>query len=289
MGAFILTNLRLALDGVAFAGLLFLVASGFTLIFGLMRIANLAHGSFYLVGGYIGYTLVVQFHGNFWLALIVGALSIGALGVLVERALLRFMRGQELAEVLATVGLSLILGDLALVVFGGTPENVPTPPSLAHSVQFGNFTYPLDHLFVLGLSVVVAVGLWLFTTRTRYGAIIRAGVDDAEMVSGLGINIRAVFTGIFFLGAALAGLSGVAGGMILGLGPTYDGTILQFALVVVIIGGLGSLPGAVVGSLIVGLVDVFGKTYLPELAYFTVFAPMVIMLALRPRGLFGRA
>jgi branched-chain amino acid transport system permease protein len=289
MGAFILTNLRLALDGVAFAGLLFLVASGFTLIFGLMRIANLAHGSFYLVGGYVGYTLVVQFHVSFWLALIVGALSIGVLGVVVERVLLRFMRGQELAEVLATVGLSLILGDLALVVFGGTPENVPTPPALAHSVQFGSFTYPLDHLFVLGLSVVVAVGLWLFTTRTRYGAIIRAGVDDAEMVSGLGINIRAVFTGIFFLGAALAGLSGVAGGMILGLGPTYDGTILQFALVVVIIGGLGSLPGAVVGSLVVGLVDVFGKTYLPELAYFTVFAPMVIMLALRPRGLFGRA
>lgn len=289
MGSFILTNLTLALDGVAFAGLLFLVASGFTLIFGLMRIANLAHGSFYLVGGYIGYTLVTQFHGSFWLALIVGALSIGVLGVLVELVLLRFLRGQELAEVLATVGLSLILGDLALVVFGGTPENVPTPPLLAQRIVIGGFVYPVDHLFVLALGILVAVGLWLFTTRTRYGAIIRAGVDDAEMVSGLGINIRAVFTGVFFLGAALAGLSGVAGGMILGLGPTYDSTILQFGLVVVIIGGLGSLPGAIVGSLIVGLVDVFGKTYLPELSYFTVFAPMVIMLALRPRGLFGRA
>lgn len=284
-----LLNLRLLLNGVAFAGLLFLVASGFTLIFGLMRIANLAHGAFYLVGGYIGYALVTRLGANIWLALLVGAVSMGLFGILVERVLLRLLRGQDLAEVLATVGLGLILGDLSLVIFGGTPENVPTPAFLAHSIHVGDFVYPLDHLFVLILSILIAIGLWLFTERTRFGAIVRAGVDDAEMVSGLGINIRAVFTGVFFIGAALAGLSGVAGGMILGLGPGYDSTILQYGLVVVILGGLGSLPGAVIGSLIVGLLDSFGKAYLPELSYFTLFAPMVIMLALRPRGLFGRA
>jgi branched-chain amino acid transport system permease protein len=284
--------LNLVLGGIAYAGLLFLVASGFTLIFGLLRVANLAHGAFYLVGAYLGYEVVRHFsnsNGSFWLAVLAAVVGMGVFGVIVERFLLRLVRGQELQEVLITVGLSLMMADLSLVVFTSEPITFPTPPFLAGHVTVGSFTYPLDHLFVFLMSALVAVGLWYLTARTRVGAIIRAGVDDAEMVSALGINIKAVFTGVFFLGAALAGLAGVSGALILGVSPGDDSIILQLGLVVVILGGLGSLYGAIIGSLIVGLIFSLGTAYLPELQYFLLFAPMVIMLAVRPRGLFGRA
>lgn len=284
--------LNLVLGGIAYAGLLFLVASGFTLIFGLMHVANLAHGAFYLVGAYIGWEVVTHFgsgNGNFLLAVLGAILGIGLFGVIVERLLLRLVRGDELLEVLITVGLALIVADLSLVIFTSDPVTFPTPPFLAGHLSIGGFVYPIDHLFVFVVSVLVGVGLWLLNTRTRIGAIIRAGVDDAEMVSALGINIKAVFTGVFFLGSALAGLAGVSGALILGVAPGDDSVILQLGLVVVILGGLGSLEGAVIGSLIVGLVFSLGTAYLPELQYFLLFAPMVIMLAVRPRGLFGRA
>ncbi len=284
--------LNLVLDGIAYSGLLFLVASGFTLIFGLLRVANLAHGTLYLVGAYIGYDVVARFggsNGSFLLAVLGAVVGMGLFGVAVERVLLRLVRGQELQEVLITVGLALIMADLSLVVFTSQPVTFPTPPFLAGRVTMGGFVYPLDHLFVFIVSVLVAVGLWLLTAKTRLGAIIRAGVDDAEMVSALGINIKAVFTAVFFFGAALAGLAGVSGALILGISPGDDNLILRLALVVVILGGLGSLAGAVIGSLIVGLIFSLGTAYLPELQYFLLFAPMVIMLAVRPRGLFGRA
>lgn len=284
--------ITLVLGGIAYAGLLFLVASGFTLIFGLLRVANLAHGAFYLVGAYLGYDIVRYFGGtnlNFFLAGLAATVGMGLFGVLVERVLLRLVRGQELQEVLVTVGLALIMADLSLVVFTSDPITFPTPPFLSGRLTVGNFVYPWDHLFVLFMSIAIGAGLWLFTSKTRVGAIIRAGVDDAEMVSALGINIKAVFTAVFFLGAALAGLAGVSGALILGVAPGDDSLILRLGLVVVILGGLGSLTGAVIGSLIVGLIFSLGTAYLPELQYFLLFAPMVIMLAVRPRGLFGRA
>ncbi len=284
--------LNLVLGGIAYAGLLFLVASGFTLIFGLMRVANLAHGVFYLIGAYIGWEVVTHFGSgnvNFLLAVLGALLGIGLFGVIVERLLLRLVRGDELLEVLITVGLALIVADLSLVIFTSDPVTFPTPPFLAGRLNIGGFVYPIDHLFVFLVSVLVGIGLWLLNTRTRIGAIIRAGVDDAEMVSALGINIKAVFTVVFFLGAALAGLAGVSGALILGVAPGDDSVILRLGLVVVILGGLGSLGGAVIGSLIVGLIFSLGTANLPELQYFLLFAPMVIMLAVRPRGLFGRA
>lgn len=284
--------LTLVLGGIAYSGLLFLVASGFTLIFGLLRVANLAHGAFYLVGAYLGYD-IVKYFGNsnvsFWVAILAGIVGMGVFGVIVERVLLRFVRGQELLEVLITVGLALIMADLSLVLFTSDPISFPTPPFLRGRLTIGTFVYPWDHMFVLVLSILVGIGLWFFNEKTRLGAIIRAGVDDAEMVSALGINIKAVFTGVFFLGSALAGLAGVSGALILGVSPGDDSVILRLGLVVVILGGLGSLTGAVIGSLIVGLVFSLGTAYLPELQYFLLFAPMVIMLAVRPRGLFGRA
>lgn len=278
----------LTLNGASFGALLFLLSSGFTLIFGLMNIVNLAHGSFYLIGGYVGLT-TLQATGNFWLALASGALSMGLVGTVVERGLLRPVRGQVMAEVLLTVGLSLIFADLALATWGGDPILLPRPPSLRGSVELGGLTYPVFRLFVLGLGVLVATAMWLVHSRTRIGAILRAGVDDREMVAALGINVKAIFTIVFTAGALLAGMTGVIGGVFLSLYPGADGEILLFALVVVILGGLGSLPGAIVGSLLVGLIDSFGRSLTPSLSYFLLFAPMALILIFRPTGLFGRS
>jgi branched-chain amino acid transport system permease protein len=276
------------LNGLTYAGLLFLLGSGFTLIFGLMRVVNLAHGGTYLVGGYVGYSAIVFTH-NFVLGLIAGALAMGVFGVVLERGLLIRVRGLPMSELLLTMGVAFIMGDLALAIWGGDPLAVRFPGGLGRSSHIGPLTYPNGRFFILGVAVVVAVLLWLLLKRTRIGAVIRAGVDDREMVSALGININRVFTGVFVLGAMLAGLAGVLGGAVLTLYPTGDSDILVFALVVVIIGGLGTLEGAVAGALVVGLLDNYGKAYFPELAYFTVFAPMVLILLWRPQGLFGRS
>lgn len=275
------------LNGVTFGALLFIVSSGFTLIFGLMRIVNLAQGSMYLVGGYVGLS-IIHSTGSFVLALIVGALVMGAAGLVVERGLLRMVRGQPMSEILLTVGLSFIAADLALAHWGGDPVNVPAPAGIAGSTSVFGITYPTFRLFVLGLGAAIAVALWLLQERTKMGAIVRAGVDDRDMVSALGINVKAVFTAVFALGALLAGLAGVVGGAFLSLYPGADTEILTYSLVVVVIGGLGSLRGAVLGSVLVGLVYDFGQSLVPNLAYFVLFAPMALILLLRPGGLFGR-
>ena len=278
----------LSLNGVSFGALLFLLSSGFTLIFGLMRIVNLAHGSFYLLGGYVGLSLM-QAGQSFWVAMMGGALAIAVLGFVVERGLLRRVRGRTMPEVLLTVGLSLIFADLALAQWGGDPILLDRPAQFAGTVELGGVTYPEFRLLVLGLGILLAAAMWILQARTRIGAIIRAGVDDREMVSALGINVNAVFTGVFVFGALLAGMTGVIGGVFLSLYPGADGEILNFALVVVILGGLGDLRGAIVGSLLVGLIDSFGRSLTPSLSYFLLFAPMALILIFRPRGLFGRA
>jgi branched-chain amino acid transport system permease protein len=275
------------MNGVTFAALLFLLASGFTLIFGLMRITNLSHGGFYLIGGYVGLS-VLRLTGSFWLALLAGALAVGMLGLLLERTLLTQVRGQVQSEVLLTLGLAFILGDVALVIWGGDPQTIRLPGLLSESTSVFGLTYPVFRLFMVLMSVVVGVGLWYLQERTRLGAIIRAGVDDREMVDAIGIDIKVVFNRVFALGAFLAGLAGLLGGVFLSLYPGADFEILLLATVVVIIGGPGSLAGAVIGSLLVGLVDAFAKALVPDLLYFTLFAPMVIILAWRPHGLLGR-
>jgi branched-chain amino acid transport system permease protein len=275
------------LNGITFGALLFLVSSGFTLIFGLMRIVNLAQGSLYLIGGYLGLS-VVRGTGSFVLALIAGAVGIGFAGFAIERGLLRLVRGRPMSEILLTVGLSFIAADVALATWGGDPVTVAAPDSINGSTSVFGIEYPTFRLFVLVLGAAVAGGLWLLQERTRMGAIVRAGVDDREMVAALGINVKAVFTAVFTIGALLAGLAGVVGGAYLGLYPGADSEILTYALVVVVIGGLGSLQGAIIGSLLVGLIYVFGQSLVPSLAYFVLFAPMALILIFRPRGLFGR-
>lgn len=276
------------MNGVTYAGLLFLLGSGFTLIFGLMRIVNLAHGSTYLVGGYIGYTVMAATN-NFILALLAGAVSMGIFGVILERGLMRQVRGQPISELLLTMGVSFVMGDLALAIFGGNPLSVRMPGGLDKSTLIGPITYPNERFFILGVAIVVAVILYVVIGRTRAGAMIRAGVDDREMVDALGIPIKRVFTAVFILGTFLAGLAGVLGASLLTLYPGADSEILTYALVVVIVGGMGSLKGAVIGSLVVGLLDNYGKAYFPELAYFSLFAPMVLILLWRPQGLFGKS
>jgi branched-chain amino acid transport system permease protein len=275
------------LNGISLAGLLFFLASGLTLVFGLMRIVNLAHGGFYLIGGYLGLTIVTA-TGNFWLALLVAGVGIAAFGLFTERVLLRRLRGQELPEVLLTVGIATVLGDLALATWGGDPRTVPVPGYLAGSVTLGDITYPRFRLVVTVCAVVIGLVLWYLQQRTRIGAIIRAGVDDRETIAALGINIDRVFTGVFIFGALLAGVAGVIGGAFLSLLPGADVQVLLLGLVVVIIGGLGSLPGAALGSVIVGLADAFGRSELPQIASFILFAPMALVLILRPQGLLGR-
>jgi branched-chain amino acid transport system permease protein len=276
------------LNGLTFGALLFLVSSGFTLIFGLMRIVNLAQGSLYLIGGYIGLS-VIRATGSYWLALLGGAVAVGALGLAIERGLLQRVRGRPMSEILLTVGLSFIAADLALAIWGGDPQTLSVPDGIDGKATIFGVTYPVFRLVVLGLGVAFAVGLWALLEHTRIGAIVRAGVDDREMVAALGINVNAVFAGVFALGALLAGLAGVVGGAYLSLYPGADTEILTYSLVVVVIGGLGSLRGAIVGSLMVGLVYDFGQSLVPDLAYFVVFAPMALVLLLRPQGLFGRA
>ena len=275
------------LNSLTFAALLFLVASGFTLIFGLMRIVNLAHGAMYLTGGYVAYA-AATYTGSFMLGMIAAAVVVALLG-LVEQSLLRFVKGAELRQVLLTLGLALMINDATLVIFGGDTFSVPIPTLLRGPLEFFGMAYPRYRLFVLLVGILVLVLLLLLMNRTRLGALIRAGVDDAETVEAMGINIRKVFVITFMLGMALAGIAGALGGAFLSIYPTADSEILVFSLAVVIIGGRGSLTGAALGSLTVAFLSTFGQVWFPEFAYFVIFGPMALLLAFRPHGLFGRA
>jgi branched-chain amino acid transport system permease protein len=276
------------LNGATFAALLFIVASGFTLIFGLMRIVNLAHGALYLIGGYIGLAVASR-SSSFLLALAAAGIAIAAIGLLTYTLLLRFVRGNVLRQVLLTLGLALVLDDVALVIWGGDAFTVQVPELLRGPLRIGALAYPKYRLFLLLFSVLVFIALTLLLRRTRLGALIRAGVDDAEMVDAMGVDIQRVFIYTFMLGSALAGIGGVLGGAFLTLYPTADSDILVFSLAVVIIGGRGSLSGTAIGSLFVGMLATFGQVWFPELAYFVIFGPMALLLAFRPLGLFGRA
>ena len=274
-------------NGISYGALLFLLAGGLTLIFGMMRIVNMTHGSHYLLGAYVAATLL-SYTGSFVGALLGGGLVLAVLGVIEWEGFLKGMRGQELAQVLTTMGLALIFQDLALLIWGGDPYAVKVPALLSGKLHMGTFFFPVYRIFIVAIAAVVALILWLVIERTRVGAMMRATVDDAEMARGVGINVSRVSLGVFALGAALAAVAGVVAGGFLGVYPGADFEILSYAFVIVIVGGLGSLNGALVGSLVVGLLDNFGKALFPELSYFTLFAPMAIILALRPTGLFGR-
>ncbi len=278
------------LNGLAAGVSLFLLAAGLSIIFGLMDVMNLAHGSFYLLGAYIGLS-ILRATQNFWLALGLAPILVGLIGFGVERLLLRPLRGRgHLDQVLLTFGLALIAADVVRAVpgWGAQVRAFPPPAELAMSVPLGTGQYPVYRLFAIAVGLLLAVALALLIGRTQLGAIVRAGVADVEMVSGLGINISLVFSIVFALGAALAAFGGVMTAPITSLRPGLDADTLILTLIVVVVGGLGTLRGAFWGSLLIGQVDNFGRGLFPDYALFSIYVIMAVILLLRPSGLFGR-
>jgi branched-chain amino acid transport system permease protein len=274
------------LNSLALGGLLFMLSSGFALIFGLMRIANLTHGSLFMIGAYVaasvlrgGYSLVV--------AAIVASIVVGLLGAIIERFILRSLSGNSQGQVLATLGLSFVAADACLMIWGGDPIPINAPEMLRAPMQMFGFMFPTYRLVVLLISIICAVLLFLLMERTRLGAMIRAGVDDMQMARAVGIPASQLFTIVFSLGALMAGLGGTVGGPMLNAYPGLDADMLPLALIVVILGGVGSLIGTFVASFIIGFIYTFGIALVPDLAYVILFLPMVFVIAFRPSGLFG--
>ena len=279
--------LLLGVNSVTLGGLLFLLSAGFSLIFGLMRIPNLTHGSFFMLGAYLGASFLAV-GLNFWVAALAAAAAMAVIGGGIERLLLRRLAGQELAQVLVTLGLSFMIADLCLWVWGGDPMPLDYPPGLRGATPILSIVFPTYRLAIVIIAVLIAAALWLMLDRTRLGAMIRAGVDDAPMARVTGIRVSRLFTIVFCLGAAIAGFAGVMGGPILSVYPGLDADMLPLALIVVILGGTGSLLGALLGSFIIGFLYNYGQVLFPELAYIILFLPMLLILVLRPQGLFGR-
>ena len=277
----------LGVNSVSLGGLLFLLSAGFSLIFGLMRIPNLTHGSLFMLGAYVGVT-GIRLGLGFWSAALLSGLAMAALGGLIERFLLRRLQGQELPQVLLTLGLSFIIADLCLIEWTGDPISVSTPAALRGVVPVLGFVFPIYRLAIVLVAVAIAAALWVMLDWTRLGAMIRAGVDDAPIARVMGIPVSRLFTTVFCLGAGLAGFAGMLGAPILSVYPGLDADMLPLALIVVILGGTGSLLGALVGSFVIGIFYNFGPALFPELAYVVLFLPMLLVLVLRPQGLFGR-
>jgi branched-chain amino acid transport system permease protein len=298
------------LNGITLAALFFVVSAGFTLIFGLMRVVNMAHGSLYLLAGYIAFTIQTNNYGvssnllsgtpatvTSWIVpLVIATGVIGVVGVLMQQVFLRWNQGQDLRQALITIAISVILADQMVAHFGGIAESIQQPAAWPDSVQLFGVRYGFFRLVVVvGAALAIGALLFLVIKQTRFGMIIRAGVDDRSMVSALGVNIQLVFAGAFFIGALLAGLAGALGGTMIAVQPGNDSAFLLDSLIVVIIGGMGSLGGAAIGSVALGLVnsyaDVylkFGTTDLTNYAILLTFVLVVAMLAVRPLGLFGR-
>jgi branched-chain amino acid transport system permease protein len=276
-----------AFNGISYGALLFLIGSGLSLIFGVMRIVNLAHGSYFLLGGYIALS-VIGATGSWALSLPVAAAAVAVIGLLMERVFLRPLGFDPLRQVLLTVGFAYLFQQAALDIWGGNNMDINPPEALQQSIVVGGIYVPLYRLFMIAMALAIGFGLWLVMEKTRLGAAVRATVDDPQMARGVGIDTNRISMMIFALGAFLAALGGVIGGGFLGVYPGLDFEMLPLAFAVVIIGGMGSLGGAAIGALAVGLADNFGKALFPEVSYFTLYAPMVLILAIKPTGLFGR-
>jgi branched-chain amino acid transport system permease protein len=274
-------------NGISYGALLFLVGSGLSLIFGVMRIVNLSHGAYFLWGGYIALS-VIWATGSWTASLPVAAGAVALIGLLMERVFLRPLGFDPLRQVLLTVGFAYLFQQAALDIWGGNNFEIDPPDALEHSVMLGGIYFPLYRVFMIATALVIGAAIWLVMEKTRMGAAVRATVDDAEMARGIGIDTNRIAMLIFALGALLAALGGVIGGGFLGIYPGLDFEMLPLAFAVVIIGGMGSLGGAAIGAMLVGLADNFGKALFPELSYFTLYAPMVLILAIKPTGLFGR-
>jgi branched-chain amino acid transport system permease protein len=276
------------MNGLTLAALYFLVASGFTLVFGLMRNVNLAHGSLYLLGAYVGYS-TIQWTGLWVLGVAAGFLSMAIVGLALQLAVFRHMEGQDMRQTMVTIGISIVLADIMLWVWSGNTYQFEAPEVLTGATKMPLVkVYPIYRLFVLAVAIVIGVGLWLFLNRTRIGMMIRAGVDDRGMLSATGVNVHLVFAVTFAIGAGLAGFAGVVGGTALSIAPGEDVRYLLASLVVTIVGGMGSITGAAIGALLIGMAEQFGLAYSPTYGIVYTFLIMVVVLAFRPQGIMGK-
>jgi branched-chain amino acid transport system permease protein len=277
------------LNGLTLASLYFIVAAGFTLVFGLMRNVNLAHGSLYLFGGYLGF-FTAQYTGSFLLALVVGFAVAALAGLLMQVSIFRFMQGQDLRQTMVTIGLSIVIADLLMWAIGAQVHQLEPPEWLngpIRGIPIIN-AYSAYRLALIPIGVAIGVALWLFLNRTRVGMMIRAGVDDRGMLAASGVNVNLVFATTFAIGAGLAGLGGVIGSVELSMAPGEDTRLLLASLIVVIVGGMGSVVGAAVGAVILGVAETYGLAYAPTYSVVFTFVILVLVLAFRPRGILGR-
>jgi branched-chain amino acid transport system permease protein len=282
------TFLIQVLNGVQYGFTLFLVASGLTLIFGIMGIINLAHGAFYMIGAYVVWWLFGVTE-NLGLAIAVGLPLMVVFGYLIERLFIAFLYDRDhLYQVLLTYGLILILNDLQKILWGSDFYSVPVPELLSGAIPMGNQDYPVYRLFVILVCLMVAAGMYVVIGRTKLGMMIRAGASNREMSQALGVDTPKVFAVVFSLGAALAAFSGMIDAPLSSVYPGMGDFILIISFVVIVIGGIGSVKGAFIGAMLVGLVDTFGKVLVPEFAAMSIYALMALVLLWRPQGLFGR-
>jgi len=277
------------LNGLTLASLYFIVAAGFTLVFGLMRNVNLAHGSLYLFGGYLGF-FTAQYSGSFLLALVVGFAVAALAGLVMQVSIFRFMQGQDLRQTMVTIGLSIVIADLLMWAIGAQVHQLSPPEWLNGPIRGIPIikAYSAYRLALIPIGVAIGVALWLFLNRTRVGMMIRAGVDDRGMLAASGINVGRLFATTFAIGAGLAGLGGVIGSVELSMAPGEDTRMLLASLIVVIVGGMGSVVGAAVGAVILGLAETYGLAYAPTYSVVFTFVILVLVLAFRPRGILGR-
>lgn len=267
---------------------MFLLATGLSLTLGTMGILNLSHGALYMIGAYVGWTIAVQYGLSFGLAILAGTVAAGGVGVFMDRLFFSKLHGQTKEQVLLSLGFVYVITNLTLWVYGPMQRGLFAPPFLSGSFSIGDWLYPIDRATLIPIGLALAGGLWWLQNKTRLGAIVRAGMDDKEMTTGLGINYERACLAVFLLGTALAGFAGVVGGQLFGANIELGMRILILALIVVVVGGTGSVEGALVGAIVIGLTDSIGRWLFPELAMFLLYILMIIVLLARPAGLLGR-
>lgn len=276
------------LNGISLGLILFLIGSGLSLVMGAMGIVNLSHGALYMVGAYIGWATATQAHLNFGLAVLAGAAAAGLVGLVTQQAFFRHLRGYIDEQILVSFGFIYILTDTVQWIWGPTSKAPFSVDALSGSLKIGGFSYPMVRVFIIGVGVVFAVGLWLLQQRTRLGAVVRAGMDDPSMVRSMGINLELIAAGLFVVGSAVAGAAGVFGGLIMGAQPSFGIDIMLLALIVVVLGGVGSIPGALIAALVVGITSTVSVVAFPSFSSASLYVVMAVVLLFRPAGISGR-